>query len=286
VNRKDLAQVGLKWDPFANEVPLESIYVSQNVESFYWRVEHSLVREGGYAWIRGDSGNGKSTALRVVEDRLRRMADVNVGSLQRPSSGVADLYREMGELFGLELRPSNRWCGFKTLRERWQAHIDSTAARPILLIDEAQDFAPAVLNELRFLASTRLDSRIILAVIFAADSRFEDKLAERDLIPMAGRIRIRLLLDRATPEELMAHLKHLVTSAGNAKLMTPELMKAICDHSLGNLRAMTSLCAELLAAAIQSERGQLDEKLFLDLNKTAQIARTTARRPRLAAGGQ
>lgn len=286
MNRKDLAQVGLKWDPFANEVPLESVYVSPSVESFYWRVEHSLLREGGYAWIRGDSGNGKSTALRVVEDRARRVADVVIGSLQRPSSGVADLYREMGELFGMELRPHNRWCSFKTLRERWQAHIESTTVRPVILIDEAQDFAPAVLNELRFLASTRLDSRIILAVIFAADSRFEDKLSERDLIPMAGRIRTRLLLDRATPEELMAHLKHLVASAGNAKLMTPELMKAICDHSLGNLRAMTSLCAELLAVAIQKELGQLDEKLFLDLNKTAQIARTTARRPRLAAGGQ
>lgn len=286
MNRKDLAQVGLKWDPFANEIPLEGVYVSPIVESYIWRAEHSLVREGGYSWIRGDSGNGKSTALRVVEDRLRRLADVVVGSLQRPSSGVSDLYREMGELFGVELRPHNRWCGFKALRERWQAHIESTTARPVLLIDEAQDFSPAVLNELRYLASTRLDSRIILAVIFAADSRFEEKLTERELVPMAGRIRIRLSLERATPEELMAHLKHLVTSAGNAKLMTPELMKAVCDHSLGNLRAMTSLCGELLAAAIQNDRGQLDEKLFLELNKTAQIARSSARRPRLVAEGR
>lgn len=286
MNRKDLGSVGLKWDPFADEIPLEGIYVSPNVEAFNWRIEHSLVRQGGYAWIRGASGNGKSTGLRVVEDRLRHLADVNVGTLQRPSSGVADLYREMGELFGVELRPHNRWSGFKTLRERWQAHIESTTVRPVLLIDEAQDFSSLVLNELRFLASTRLDSRIILAVIFAADSRFEDKLQEPDLVPLAGRIRIRLPLERCTPDELLAHLKHLLASAGNAKLMTPELMKAVCDHSLGNLRAMTSLCAELLAAAIQNDRAQLDEKLFLDLNKTALAARTNARRPRAAAGGQ
>lgn len=286
MNRKDLSQMGLKWDPFATEIPLEGAYVSPLVESFVWRIEHSLVRDGGYAWIQGDSGNGKSTALRVVEDRLRRLADVNVGSLQRPSSGVADLYREMGELFGMELKPHNRWSGFKTLRERWQAHIESTTVRPVLLIDEAQDFSPLVLNELRYLASTRLDSRVILAVIFAADGRFGDKLQEPDLVPMAGRIRIRLPLERASPEELLAHLKHLVTSAGNAKLMTPELMKAVCDHSLGNLRSMTSLCAELLAAAIQNDRGQLDEKLFMDLNQTAHAARANARRPRAAVGGR
>jgi general secretion pathway protein A len=286
MNRKHLGQIGLKWDPFATEIPLEGAYISPKIETFNWRIENSLIRDGGFAWIQGGSGSGKSTASRILEDRLRHVADVTVGSLERPSSGVADLYREMGDLFGVELRPHNRWSGFKTLRERWQAHIESTTVRPVLLIDEAQDFSPLVLSELRFLASTRLDSRLILAVIFAADDRFGDKLQERDLVPLAGRIRIRLSLERATPEELLAHLKHLITSAGNAKLMTPELMKSVCDHSLGNLRTMTSLCSELLAAAIQSDRGQLDEKLFLDLNQTTQAVRTHARRPRANVEGK
>jgi general secretion pathway protein A len=41
----------------------------------------------------------------------------------------------MGELFGVPLRPHNRWCGFKALRERWLAHIESTTVRPVLLVD-------------------------------------------------------------------------------------------------------------------------------------------------------
>jgi len=284
MNRKDLSELGLKWDPFAMEIPQEGVYISPMVEAFIWRIEHSLVREGGYAWIHGDSGNGKSTALRIVEERLLRLGDVNVGSLQRPSSGVADLYREMGELFGVDLKPHNRWRGFKTLRERWVAHIEGTTLRPVLLVDEAQDFQPIVLNELRYLASTRLDSRLILGVIFAADSRFSEKLQVRDLIPMAGRIRMRLPLEQMTSDDLMSYLKHLLTTAGNAKLMTPELMKTVCDHSQGNLRTMTTLCAELMAAAIHQESGQLDEKLFLELNRPAQAARTNARRPRALTG--
>jgi hypothetical protein len=39
----------------------------------------------------------------------------------------------MGELFGVELRPHNRWGGAKILRQRWQAHIQSTLSRPVLL---------------------------------------------------------------------------------------------------------------------------------------------------------
>jgi general secretion pathway protein A len=286
MNRKMLGQMGLKWDPFSPEFPLEGVYVSPRVEAYCWRVEHSLVREGGFTWILGASGNGKSTSARVVEDRLQRLPDVTVASLERPSNSVADLYREMGELFGVELRPHNRWSGFKMLREMWTAHIESTLVRPVLIVDEAQDFLPAVLNELRFMSSARLDSRQILAVIFVGDERFAEKLQHRDLVPLAGRIRVRLPMERLSPEELLAHLKHLITSAGNTKLMTTELMKAVCEHSLGNLRTMTSLCAELLAAAIQKDCGQLDEKLFLDLHQSSQVARVTARRPKAAEGAR
>lgn len=286
MNRKQLAQVGLKWDPFATEIPNEALYVSPKVESFNWRFENTLVREGGFGRIKGESGTGKSSALRLLEDRLQRVADVTVAKLERPTSGVADLYRELGDLFGVPLKPHNRWQGFKALRERWQSHIESTTVRPVLLIDEAQELFPVVLNELRFLSSTRLDSRIILTVVLCADGRLDKKLEHSDLVPLAGRIRARLSLERATPDELLAYLKHLLAGAGNAKLMTPELMTAVCELSMGNLRAMTQMCSELLALAVQNDRGQLDEKLLLDLDPAARQVRTQARRPRAIAGGQ
>ena len=78
--------------------------------------------------------------------------------LSRPQASLADFYREMGDLFGVELRPHNRWGGAKVLRERWQTHIDAALSRPVLLVDEAQEMQPAVLAELRLLSSAELDS--------------------------------------------------------------------------------------------------------------------------------
>jgi hypothetical protein len=37
----------------------------------------------------------------------------------RPQTGLADFYREMDDLFGVELAPHNRWAGAKVLRDRW-----------------------------------------------------------------------------------------------------------------------------------------------------------------------
>ena len=57
--------------------------------------------------------------------------------LSYPSANLADFYRQMGDLFGVDLRPHNRWRGFTDLRARWLAHLDATHMRPVLLIDEA-----------------------------------------------------------------------------------------------------------------------------------------------------
>jgi general secretion pathway protein A len=55
----------------------------------------------------------------------------------------------MGDLFGVELRPHNRWGGFRALLERWLGHLDSTLPRPVRVIDDAQEMPPTVLNKLR-----------------------------------------------------------------------------------------------------------------------------------------
>jgi type II secretory pathway predicted ATPase ExeA len=265
MNNKLLALYGLKYNPFSPELPTEALYVTPAVENFCWRIEQALVREGGFALISGEPGTGKSVVMRVLAERLAQLREIQVGAINHPSSNLADFYREMGDLFAVELKPHNRWGGFKVLRERWLAHLDATLLRPVLLIDEAQEMHPAVLNELRLLASSQFDSRCLLSVVFAGDGRLSAKLRRDDLLPLGSRIRVRLPIEYAEREQLLATLKHLLATAGNAHLMTPELMATLCDHAVGNYRVLTTMAAELLATAAQQEITQLDEKLFLQV---------------------
>jgi len=260
-----LAPYGLKWNPFAAEVPPDALVTTPKVEAFCWRIEHSHVRDGGFALITGDPGTGKSVVLRMLAERLGRLRDLTVGALTHPQSHVADFYRELGDLFGVALRPHNRWNGFKTLRERWLAHLEATLLRPVLLIDEAQEMPPLVLSELRLLASAHFDSRSLLSVVLAGDSRLADLLRREELLPLGSRIRTRLSLEYASREELRACLEQRLAAAGNATLMTAELMTTLCEHALGNYRVLTTMAAELLAVAAQRELAQLDEKLYLEV---------------------
>lgn len=265
MDTKLLALFGLKYNPFAPDLPTDALIATPKTESFCWRIEHAHVKEGGFALITGDPGTGKSVALRLLTARLSRLRDVTVGSIAHPQSNLADFYREMGDVFGVPLKPHNRWGGFKALRQCWQAHIETTLARPVLLVDEAQEMATAVLSELRLLSSMHFDSRIILSVVLAGDGRLTERFRRDELLPLGSRIRTRLTLDYASPEELRACLKHLVTSAGNAKLLTADLTATLADHAAGNYRTLTTMAGELLVVAAQRELAQLDEKLYLDV---------------------
>lgn len=265
MNRKQLSLYGLKWNPFSPDIPTEALEVTPRVENFCWRVEQSLVREGGFALITGEPGRGKSVALRILAARLEQVREVTVGALTHPQSNLNDFYREMGDLFGVELRPHNRWGGFRALRERWLAHIDSTLVRPVLLIDEAQEMQPSVLCELRLLTSTRFDSRTILCVVLSGDERLTHTLRREELLPLGSRIRCRLPLPAATTAELRQTLVHLCKCAGNAQLMTPQLIDTLCEHALGNYRVLVNMASELLSAGAQRESSRLDEKLYFDV---------------------
>lgn len=276
MNQKLLALYGLKWNPFSPELPTEAIYVPTKIENFCWRIEHAQIREGGFAMIHGDPGSGKSIVLRLLAERLKKLPDITVGAINHPQSNMADFYRELGDIFAVPLKPSNRWGGFKALRERWFAHLESSRCRPVLLIDEAQEMTPQVLSELRLLASARFDSQPLLCIIIAGDARLIEKLRREELIPLGSRIRTRLATEFASRDELLACLDHLLAGAGNASLMTPQLRHTLCDHAAGNYRILTTMAAELLAAAVQRDLAVLDEKLYLDV--FAQPTQPTQRR--------
>lgn len=265
MNQNLKALYGLKYNPFSPELPLEALLVTPRLEDFLWRIEHGLALEGGFALITGAPGGGKSVAMRLLAERLERLREVEVGSLEHPQSNLADFYREMGDLFGVVLRPHNRWAGFRSLRQRWIAHIETTLMRPVLLIDEAQQMNPAVLSELRILASTHFDSRSILGVVLAGDERLSEKLREQELLPLGSRIRTRLVVDHASVEDLRTCLRHQIQAAGNMNLMTEELVDTLCEHALGNYRVLATMANELLEVAAHREIDPLDEKLYLDV---------------------
>jgi general secretion pathway protein A len=279
--RKLSALYGLKWNPFLEDIPVEALCETPRIKHFAWRIE-DLVMHGGFALVTGDVGAGKSAALRLLASKLAPLRDVVVGEVTRPQSRVTDFYREIGDLFGLAVSTSNRWGAYKTVRAKWQEHIQQTLFRPVLLIDEAQEMSPMLLAELRLLGSTKLDTCTIVTVVLCGDRRLEEKLRTPDLLPVNSRIRTRLVLDTEAPDVLATMLRHVLAQAGNTALMTDELQRVVCEHAAGNRRVLMNLCNELLVLAVAKNAKRLDESIYFEMTNADNRprAKPTAPAPR------
>jgi type II secretory pathway predicted ATPase ExeA len=263
MRKRDLTHFGIKWNPFSPDVPPDALMKTQKSELFCWRVEQQ-VQDGGFILVIGDPGTGKSILLRQLDHYLTELQDVAVGVLSRPQSAVGDFYRELGQLFGVPLSPANRYGGFKALRERWLAHIESTMCRPVLIYDEAQMANQAVLSELRLLTSTQFDSTSLLTVVLCGDERLVHHLRSEELLPLESRIRFRMTMEPANKDLLAQFVTHCLEAAGNSQLMTKQVIESLAEHAGGNFRTLTNLANELLSAAIKKDVAKVDEKLFID----------------------
>lgn len=265
MNNTDIRSLyGLKYNPFLPDVPSQALFTIPGTEPFILRMA-SMAAQGGFALITGEPGLGKSKTLQKIAHRLEQIPDLTVGVMQRPQSKLADFYRELGELFHVDLTPANRYGGFKTLRERWKAHCQSTLLRPVLLIDEAQQVSTDCLTELRLLQSHHFDSQSLLFTILCGDHRLPDRFRTAELLPLGSRIGPRLILSPLSPEQLSAYLNFALEQAGNSQLMSEELKNTLAAHAANNLRVLNQMAAELLIAAAQRNLPRMDESLFFEL---------------------
>jgi general secretion pathway protein A len=262
--KKTLALFGLKWNPFLPNIPVNALWQPPGMESFLFRLEN-MVLDGGFALIHGEPGLGKSKALQLIAHRLKQMSELRVGVMERPQSSVSDFYREMGDLFGVNLTPANRYGGFKALRERWREHIAKTLFRPVLLIDEAQEMTNACLNELRLLGSADFDSQCLLTIVLCGDTRLPERFRAEDLVALGSRIRLRMYLEPYDKQILNEYVIFSMEQAGAAHLMTTELVDTLVSHCAGNPRILNSMAGELLDLGAKKELNRLDEKLFLEV---------------------
>lgn len=259
-----LALFGLKYNPFLSAIPTGDLWTPPGVDSFLYRVEN-LVMDGGFALASGDPGLGKSKAMQLLTGRLEGIGEVVVGVMERPQSKLGDFYREMGELFGVNLSPANKYGGFKALRGKWREFIKASLFRPVLIIDEAQSVPTDSLNELRMLSSAHFDSEILLTTVLCGDATLPERFRLKSLLALGSRTRTRMLFEPYDRQDLLEFLDHLLEHAGNPALITDQLSEIMVDHCAGNLRMLAGMGATLLIEAARQQAKKLDEKLYLEV---------------------
>ena len=172
---------------------------------------------GGFVMITGEVGTGKTTLLRNLLDRTP--PELDVAFILNPRLTVRELLETLCDDLGVTYGSGTQ--SVKHYIDVLNQHLLRThqAGRStVVIIDEAQNLSPAVLEQIRLLTNLETNDKKLLRIILLGQPELAEMLARTELRQLAQRITARYHLTSLSKQEVAAYVSHrLVRARGNPK---------------------------------------------------------------------
>ena len=238
---------GLNEKPFSITPDPRYLFMSERHGEALAHLVYGVTESGGFIQLTGEVGTGKTMLVRTL--LLNRMpANADVAVVLNPQLSAHEFLVSICEELGVAL-PEDR-SSIKALIDSLNRHLldaHANGRRTILVVDEAQNLAPDVLEEVRLLTNLETAKQKLLQIILIGQEELRDLLARNDLRQLAQRITGRYHLEPLSRDETADYIEHRLKIAGalgevfdaGAKREVfrrsqgvPRLINVICDRSL------------------------------------------------------
>jgi general secretion pathway protein A len=241
---------------------------------------YGVTESGGFIQLTGEVGTGKTTLVRtLLLNRMPENADVAV--VLNPQLSVLEFLATICEELHIDV-PHNKGS-IKAQTDALNRHLLKAHAegrRTILVVDEAQNLSPAVLEQVRLLTNLETAKQKLLQIILIGQPELRELLARNDLRQLAQRITGRYHLEPLSRDETAQYIEHRLKVAGavgevfdsGAKKETfrlsqgvPRLINVICDRALlgAYSRESRRVDRRLIRRAAAEVRGQAERSPWL-----------------------
>ena len=208
---------------------------------------------GGFVLLTGDIGTGKTTICRCFLAQIP--PNCHVAYIFNPKLSVPELLQSICEEFHITLSPAR--SNAPTVKDYIDALnaflLQSHAAgqSSVLIIDEAQNLAPDVLEQLRLLTNLETNERKLLQIVLIGQPELRGMLARPELEQLAQRVIARFHLDALSPAEATQYIQHRLGVAGHAGAMPfdAKALQRIHHLARGVPRRINLLCGRALLGA-------------------------------------
>ena len=205
---------------------------------------------GGFVLITGEVGTGKTTLLRNLLDKTP--ADIDVAFILNPRLTVRELLETLCEELGV-IRQSREGDSVKHYIDVLNQHLLEThrhGRSTVMIIDEAQNLSPAVLEQIRLLTNLETNDKKLLRIILLGQPELLDMLARRQLRQLSQRITARYHLRPLSKEDTFNYVSHrLECAGGNPGIFIHRAVSALYRLSGGTPRLINIIADRALLGA-------------------------------------
>jgi general secretion pathway protein A len=211
----------------------------------------------GFVQLTGEVGAGKTTLCRAMLEQLG--PNFSTALILNPVLDADQLVKAIALELNLRVRGLDRLETVAEINRFLLQQVDQ-GKDTVLIIDEAQDLTPALLEQVRLLSNLETDERKLLQIVLMGQPELRERLDEFGLRQLRQRITIRYHLNSLRRNEVGQYVRHRlqVSGANGAPYFTSAALWRVYNYSKGIPRLINAVCDKSLLAGYVAQRDRID----------------------------
>jgi general secretion pathway protein A len=254
---------GLKELPFSISPDPRYLYLSDKHREALAHLIYGLQSDGGFVLLTGEVGTGKTTTSRCLLEQTPENSDI--AFILNPKVTAEELLATFCDELGIRYSEGNRSIKvFVDAINKYLLDAFSRGRKTVMIIEEAQNLDPGVLEQVRLLTNLETNQKKLLQIIMIGQPELIDLLARPDMLQLSQRITARYHLDPLSREEVSKYVDHRLKVAGASTKLFPESnMGKLYKLSRGIPRLINVICDRALLGAYVQGKHKVDEKILV-----------------------
>jgi general secretion pathway protein A len=270
-----LSYYGLREQPFGVTPDPRFLYLSPAHREALASMVYGIEAGRGFIGLIAPPGMGKTTLLFHLLEKFRSSA--RTAFLFQTQCNSREFMRFLLAELGYECDDHD----FVKMHEEFNKRLLQEARagnRFIVVIDEAQNLEPSVLETVRLLSDFETPRAKLMQIILAGQPELADKLARPGMIQLRQRVSLMTGLKPLSFEETNKYIQHRLRAVGyqGGPMFTADALLRVSDFTSGIPRNINNLCFNCLSLGCALQKKVIDSEIVDEVTSDLDITQHTS----------